>query len=870
MATLSTGTRDWAWLPDLILDQVLSNLISLQHYLRFSSVCKQWHSVAEQQRRHRISTTHNQVPLLLVPTENRSREFRSLYSVAHDRLLDSELEIPCHRRCCGSSHGWLAFMEGDYCVTLYNPFTRARILLPPVNDGICFRMSWKAHRKHFPYTAKKVVLSADPSLFPDDYVVAALTDHPFRTLALIRPGRDKKWTRFKEWGNYDEFQVLLCDVVFCEGGKWVYVSGFSGMLGRMDLEVDWTGTGTGTGTKYEPLVELMVRPMNHLAVYEQTYLVETTRYELLMILRVFKEQEGYELSWETKEIKVFKLQDSKFIEIEDLNGDALFIGDNYSTAVSAKNFEGIEANCIYYSDDFTEFLPNHYRFLGPHDIGKFNLILCFSIMLNTLVPPLSPPPPPTPICPDQFPILGSGMNSSLILPTSPNNVFDIGDERLMSHYPVTGDDVILPTSPNIGFDVEGERLISHYPHSRTSITLPTSPNSFFNGEDDPFSPPEERLMSHFGALQPTSPNSFLDGGEPNRSSGSCYSINGSSPTLLPTTSPKTILNSQEHPGERLISHYSTDGSSSLLLPTSPKNFLNSRDNQDCPPGERLKRSHYSMERSTPVLPTSPNNLLDSEDNRFCPSDERLISHYLMQKMLGNEDQVTKIPEVDILSREPPDLLGIAGDEQCYKEAYFFYRRRSYFTSKDRCKRTTGDGYWKPTGKLREIRNGANGEVIGSKRCLVFHYGRSVGQSTGYTMHEYSTSAGISSPQPVMDLVLCKVMKKSSKAQTVTKQSNKKARTVPPPAPNETVNINTPPPLQREEEALGSHSSSTQTDGDSAKEIAAFPDIELEIDGEIYRLPGKDFDFDFEISDIQLQQQRMLKTEYFPSMVQQSG
>ncbi|CAN1271293.1 NAC domain-containing protein 100 [Linum perenne] len=419
------------------------------------------------------------------------------------------------------------------------------------------------------------------------------------------------------------------------------------------------------------------------------------------------------------------------------------------------------------------------------------------------------------------------MNSSLIQPTSPNISFNAECERLISHNPIT----TLPTLPNIGFHPEGERLI--------------------------------------GALQPTSPNSFLDGGEPNQSSGSYYSINDNSPTLLPT-SPKTILNSRENPGERLISHYSTDGSSPLLLPTSPKTFPNSRDNQDCPPGERLKRSHYSMERSTPVLPTSPNNVLDSEDNRFCPSDERLISHYLMQKMLGNDDQVTQIPEVDILSCEPPDLLGIAGDaEQCYKEAYYFYRRQSYFTSKDRCKRTTGDGYWKPTGKLREIRNGANGEVIGSKRCLVFHYGRSVGQRTGYTMHEYSSSAGISTPQPVMDLVLCKVMKKSSKSKTVTKQSNKKARTVPPPASNETVTITTPPPLQREEEAHESRSSSTQTDWDSAKEIAAFPDKELDID-EILRLLGIDFDFDSEISDTQLQQQRMPETEYFPGMVQQSG
>ncbi|CAN1271292.1 NAC domain-containing protein 62 [Linum perenne] len=274
--------------------------------------------------------------------------------------------------------------------------------------------------------------------------------------------------------------------------------------------------------------------------------------------------------------------------------------------------------------------------------------------------------------------------------------------------------------------------------------------------------------------------------------------------------------------------------------------------------------------SSLIQPTSPNISFNAEDNRFCPSDERLISHYLMQKMLGNDDQVTQIPEVDILSCEPPDLLGIAGGmaEQCYKEAYYFYRRQSYFTSKDRCKRTTGDGYWKPTGKLREIRNGANGEVIGSKRCLVFHYGRSVGQRTGYTMHEYSSSAGISTPQ-VMDLVLCKVMKKSSKSKTVTKQSNKKARTVPPPASNETVTITTPPPLQREEEAHESRSSSTQTDWDSAKEIAAFPDKELDID-EILRLLGIDFDFDSEISDTQLQQQRMPETEYFPGMVQQSG
>ncbi|CAN1247294.1 NAC domain-containing protein 40 [Linum grandiflorum] len=278
-----------------------------------------------------------------------------------------------------------------------------------------------------------------------------------------------------------------------------------------------------------------------------------------------------------------------------------------------------------------------------------------------------------------------------------------------------------------------------------------------------------------------------------------------------------------------------------------------------------------------ILPTSPNVVFDTKDNRFCPSDERLISHYLKQKMLGNEDQVEQIPEVDILSREPWDLLPIPG-EQRYKEAYYFCRRRSYFKSKDRYKRTTGDGYWKPTGKPRHIRNGANGEVIGSKRCLVFHFGRSVGKSTGYTMHEYSAASTDGHLQPVIDLVLCKVMKKSNKTEAATKRSNKKAKTasVSPPPSDENVNAITPPPLQQEEEAaaicqmtsdFGNRDTKlTQDDGG----IAAFPeDIELNIDGEVFRLLSG-FKFDFEPSDVLQQQKPQLEAEYFPGMVQQSG
>ncbi|CAN1247292.1 NAC domain-containing protein 40 [Linum grandiflorum] len=507
-------------------------------------------------------------------------------------------------------------------------------------------------------------------------------------------------------------------------------------------------------------------------------------------------------------------------------------------------------------------------------------------MLNTLVPPLPP------VFSDQLPILGSGTNGALILPTSPNVVFDTGDERLMSHYPTNDNDFILPTSPNSFLNYEDnpichsdERLMRHYPMNGSNLILPTSPNRFLNEEVNSIRPPNERLMSHYSMdgsslVLPTSPNNFLSGVDslispPKKRLVSHYQTDGS--CLILPTSPNRFLNEEANP--RSADCYSPDGSS-LVLPTSPNNILISQDNSNCAPGERLT-SHYATNgSSTLVLPTSPNNFLGggSKDNRFCPSDERLISHYLKQKMLGNEDQVEQIPEVDILSREPWDLLPIpGGDEQRYKEAYYFCRRRSYFKSKDRYKRTTGDGYWKPTGKPRHIRNGANGEVIGSKRCLVFHFGRSVGKSTGYTMHEYS-AASTGHLQPVIDLVLCKVMKKSNKTEAATKRSNKKAKTasVSPPPSDENVNAITPPPLQQEEEAaaicqmtsdFGNRDTKlTQDDGG----IAAFPeDIELNIDGEVFRLLSG-FKFDFEPSDVLQQQKPQLEAEYFPGMVQQSG
>ncbi|KAK6129267.1 hypothetical protein DH2020_036976 [Rehmannia glutinosa] len=119
--------------------------------------------------------------------------------------------------------------------------------------------------------------------------------------------------------------------------------------------------------------------------------------------------------------------------------------------------------------------------------------------------------------------------------------------------------------------------------------------------------------------------------------------------------------------------------------------------------------------------------------RFHPTDEELISHYLSPKVLDRSFSTIAIGEVDLNKVEPWDLPWKA--KMGEKEWYFFCVRDRKYPTGLRTNRATDAGYWKATGKDKEIFRAKF--LVGMKKTLVFYRGRAPkGEKTNWVMHEY--------------------------------------------------------------------------------------------------------------------------------------
>ncbi|MED6200297.1 hypothetical protein PIB30_083678, partial [Stylosanthes scabra] len=198
----------WSRLGDDILNMITERFDDIYDYARFGAVCKPWLSFSHRfyNQKHHLFRAHHQLPLLVVPMEGH-QQIRGLYNIPTNTLCNQVQLILPYKRCCGSSHGWLIFVDNKSAeieLLLINPFPseseKSLIKLPPI---LCYHTVSEMDE----YGVKKAVLSKDPN----DFEVIAIYGG-MKLLAHYKSG-DQFWTYPKPT------RKLLCfaDVIFYKG-----------------------------------------------------------------------------------------------------------------------------------------------------------------------------------------------------------------------------------------------------------------------------------------------------------------------------------------------------------------------------------------------------------------------------------------------------------------------------------------------------------------------------------------------------------------------------------------------------------------------------------------------------------------------------
>ncbi|XP_022867085.1 NAC domain-containing protein 92-like isoform X1 [Olea europaea var. sylvestris] len=172
-----------------------------------------------------------------------------------------------------------------------------------------------------------------------------------------------------------------------------------------------------------------------------------------------------------------------------------------------------------------------------------------------------------------------------------------------------------------------------------------------------------------------------------------------------------------------------------------------------------------MERVPSSVVNEEDDLMDLPPGfRFHPTDEEIIVHYLIKKVMDRRFAARAIGEADLNKCEPWDLPKKA--KMGEKEWFFFCQRDRKYPTGMRTNRATESGYWKATGKDKEIyyKQGRNC-LVGMKKTLVFYKGRAPkGEKSNWVMHEYRLEGNFSydfSRAAKEEWVICRIYHKST-------------------------------------------------------------------------------------------------------------
>ncbi|XP_077243023.1 putative F-box protein At5g55150 isoform X2 [Tasmannia lanceolata] len=304
------------------------------------------------------SVSQHRPPLLMLPNEERS-ESRKFFCLSENKLYDIQIPEFHGKWCCGSSKGWLVTVDDNSNVHLLNPLSKIHIQLPSLDKFTHPQHPILRHKKRGSYRwyMRKTVLSADPISTPYYIVVSIVTYH--RLFSFYKPG-DEGWTTLnRQWGSYE-------DVIYHKGKFYCIID--SGNL----VACDFSSNGLPKLTKISKSDGKRISESDGKRSGRR-YLVESSG-ELLNVCRYYEMHPMYvrylilgsskcldgdfdprNLGWtmRTSYFEVSKLDQNtgKWIELESLGDQVLFLGLNSSLSLSALDFPQLKRNCIYFTDD---------------------------------------------------------------------------------------------------------------------------------------------------------------------------------------------------------------------------------------------------------------------------------------------------------------------------------------------------------------------------------------------------------------------------------------------------------------------------------------------------------------------------------------
>ncbi|XP_050877095.1 F-box protein SKIP23-like [Lathyrus oleraceus] len=347
---------DWGNLESLPLNLIFDKLAEPVDRIYFSVVCKNWYAIAKFNYENG-QIQNNVLPMLMIPTKNKCRTERSLYGISSKTDYNIKLPVPHNKRFCGSSHGWLAKVDNSSehtLITLLNPFKDAlSITLPPI-----YIMDILRRKRYYECNVHKVVLSADPTIRPHDYVVVAIYGMS-KYIAFLKAGQ-------QIWTYIDQKYFCFNDAIFYK--DLVYVVGRWNDIYSFDV---------CNLKKKEVIPKVLSREDDDYA--HGVYLVKSLEGDLWLVKKIIAEKDEF-FTHGAERFEVFHLeldlQSGKVIRMVKLNslGDnVLFVGDSDSISMSASYFSNyLQKDSIYYTDDFYDDTPNPYP-NGPFDMKVYNI-----------------------------------------------------------------------------------------------------------------------------------------------------------------------------------------------------------------------------------------------------------------------------------------------------------------------------------------------------------------------------------------------------------------------------------------------------------------------------------------------------------------